>query len=243
VEEVSPEITSQVRAARDQGDHRPLRTGSSAVSGAPPIIMGHSFGGPHHANSCWTAASAPLPWRSARRRSKACTILPLAQAKVASVALKKPGQTAYKTQMLQTGRRFHYGFHQHAPHSRSRSRSYDQARGAGPGRHVSSRRRFANVQPHAVTTVSRHNSSRAPLLFLRQRQGPHRARQCRRAPPTSIQKKTGALTDLKEYPDRSHYNTFSQDGWEEVADYSARLGRAQPRGPKPAAGCRSGRPP
>ena len=34
-----------------------------------------------------------------------------------------------------------------------------------------------------------------------------------------IQKKTGALTELKEYPDRSHY-TFAQDGWEEVADYS-----------------------
>jgi hypothetical protein len=37
--------------------------------------------------------------------------------------------------------------------------------------------------------------------------------------PDNIQKKTGALTELKEYPDRSHY-TFSQDGWEEVADYS-----------------------
>jgi len=34
-----------------------------------------------------------------------------------------------------------------------------------------------------------------------------------------IQKKTGALTELKEYLDRSHY-TFAQDGWEEVADYS-----------------------
>jgi hypothetical protein len=34
-----------------------------------------------------------------------------------------------------------------------------------------------------------------------------------------IQKKTGALTEIREYPDRSHY-TFAQDGWEEVADYS-----------------------
>jgi len=34
-----------------------------------------------------------------------------------------------------------------------------------------------------------------------------------------IQKKTGALTEIREYPDRSHY-TFGQDGWEEVADYS-----------------------
>ncbi len=34
-----------------------------------------------------------------------------------------------------------------------------------------------------------------------------------------IEKKTGALTELKEYPGRSRC-TFSQDGWEEVADYS-----------------------
>jgi hypothetical protein len=34
-----------------------------------------------------------------------------------------------------------------------------------------------------------------------------------------IQLKTGALTEIKEYPDRSH-STFSQDGWEEVADYA-----------------------
>jgi hypothetical protein len=34
-----------------------------------------------------------------------------------------------------------------------------------------------------------------------------------------IQKKTGALTELKQYPDRSHC-TFSGDVWEPVADYS-----------------------
>jgi hypothetical protein len=46
-----------------------------------------------------------------------------------------------------------------------------------------------------------------------------------------IQKKTGALTELKEYPDRSHY-TFAQDGWEEVADYSLDWPCAT-RGPNP----------
>jgi len=32
-----------------------------------------------------------------------------------------------------------------------------------------------------------------------------------------IQRKASSPTELKEYPDRSHY-TFAQDGWEGVAD-------------------------
>ena len=32
-----------------------------------------------------------------------------------------------------------------------------------------------------------------------------------------IQQKASSPTELKEYPDRSHY-TFAQDGWEGVAD-------------------------
>ena len=47
----------------------------------------------------------------------------------------------------------------------------------------------------------------------------------------NIQQKTGALTELKEYPDRSH-STFAQDGWEQVADYSLDWA-VRTRGPNP----------
>ena len=68
------------------------------------------------------------------------------------------------------------------------------------------------------TGVNRHNTSRAPLLFLANGQD-HTVPAVSTRAAYKIQKKTGALTELKEYPDRSHY-TFAQDGWEEVADYS-----------------------
>ena len=69
-----------------------------------------------------------------------------------------------------------------------------------------------------MTAVSRHNSSRAPLLFLANGMD-HTVPAVSTRAAYKIQRKTGALTELKEYPDRSHY-TFAQDGWEEVADYS-----------------------
>ena len=87
----------------------------------------------------------------------------------------------------------------------------------GPGRTLF-QAAFANLTPHAVTTVSRHNSSRAPLLFLANGKD-HTVPAVSTRAAYHIQKKTGALTELKEYLDRSHY-TFAQDGWEEVADYS-----------------------
>ena len=88
---------------------------------------------------------------------------------------------------------------------------------AGPGRTLV-QAAFANLTPHAVTTVNRHNSSRASLLFLANGKD-HTVPAVSTRAAYKIQKKTGALTELKEYPDRSHY-TFGQDGWEEVADYS-----------------------
>ncbi|HEY7630417.1 MAG TPA: dienelactone hydrolase family protein, partial [Thermoleophilaceae bacterium] len=87
----------------------------------------------------------------------------------------------------------------------------------GPGRPLF-QAAFANFNPNAVTKVNRHNTSRAPLLFLANGKD-HTVPASSTRAAYKIQKKTGALTEIKEYPDRSH-STFSQEGWEEVADYS-----------------------
>src|SRR5256886_11109664 len=75
--------------------------------GAPPIIMGHSFGGLITQllldRGLGASAVAISP-----AQIKGVYILPLAQAKVASVALKNP-PNPYKTQTL-TPEEFHYGF-------------------------------------------------------------------------------------------------------------------------------------
>jgi len=181
--------------------------------GAPPIIMGHSFGGLITQllldRGLGASAVAISP-----AQIKGVYILPLAQAKVASVALKNPANR-HKTQML-TPEEFHYGFTNTLTLEESKP-IYDRLAVPGPGRTLF-QAAFANVTPHAVTTVNRHNSSRAPLLFLANGKD-HTVPAVSTRAAYKIQKKTGALTELREYPDRSHY-TFSQDGWEEVADYS-----------------------
>jgi hypothetical protein len=84
-------------------------------------------------------------------------ILPLAQARVASVALKNPANRR-KTQML-TPEEFHYGFTDTLTPGESKP-IYDRLAVPGPGRTLF-QAAFANFTPHAVTMVSRHHSSRA----------------------------------------------------------------------------------
>ena len=106
--------------------------------------------------------------------------------------------------------------HHHA-HIRGVEADLRQARGAGAG---------APALPGGVRELRTPRGDEGQPAQLepraaavpRQRQGPHRARG---VDPRRLQdpEEDGALTELKEYPERSH-STFSQDGWEEVADYS-----------------------
>jgi pimeloyl-ACP methyl ester carboxylesterase len=175
--------------------------------------MGHSFGGLIAQllldRGLGASAVAISP-----AQIKGVYVLPPAQAKVASVALKNPANR-HKTVML-TPEEFHYGFTNTLTLEESKP-IYDRLAVPGPGRPLF-QAAFANFTPHAVTTVSRHNSSRAPLLFLANGKD-HTVPAVSTRAAYHIQKKTGALTELKEYLDRSH-STFCQDGWEEVADYS-----------------------
>jgi non-heme chloroperoxidase len=79
-----------------------------------------------------------------------------------------------------------------------------------------------------VTTVNRHNSSRAPLLFLANGKD-HTVPAVSTRAAYNIQKKTGTLTKIKEYHDRSHC-TFSQDGWKRWRTIRS-TGRCARRGP------------
>jgi non-heme chloroperoxidase len=180
---------------------------------APPIIMGHSFGGLITQllldRGLGASAVAISP-----AQIKGVLVLPYPQAKVASVALKNPANR-HKTLML-TPEQFHYGFTNRLTLEESKP-IYDRLAVPGPGLTLF-QAAFANFTPHAVTHINRHNSSRAPLLFLANGKD-HTVPAASTRAAYKIQLKTGALTEIKEYPDRSH-STFSQDGWEEVADYA-----------------------
>jgi pimeloyl-ACP methyl ester carboxylesterase len=180
---------------------------------APPIIMGHSFGGLITQllldRGLGASAVAVSP-----AQIKGVYVLPPAQAKVASVALRNPANR-HKTQML-TPEQFNFGFTNTLTPEESKP-IYDKLAVPGPGRPLF-QAAFANFTPHAVTHVSRHNSSRAPLLFMANGKDHTVPAPSSRA-AYKIQKKTGALTELREYPERTHY-TVAQDGWEDVADYA-----------------------
>jgi len=77
---------------------------------------------------------------------------------------------------------------------------------------------LANFNPYAVTTVNFHNDRRAPLLLVaggKDRVVPAAVTKAN----FNLYKMSLAITDYKEFPDRSHY-TVGEDAWEEVADYA-----------------------
>jgi len=115
-----------------------------------------------------------------------------------------------------TAEQFHYAFTNTLSDEESR-KVYDRLAVPGPGR-VLFQAGLANFTPNATTHVNRHNSSRAPLLLLAGGKD-HTVPASTVRAANKIQQKTGAVTELKEYPERSHY-TVGQDGWEAVADHA-----------------------
>src|SRR3954471_533761 len=128
---------------------------------APPIIMGHSFGGLitqlllDRGLGAAGVGVDPAP-------IKGILGLPYSSLKVASVALKNPANR-HRAVML-TPEEFHYGFTNTLTAEESKP-IYDRLAVPGPGGTLVPAG-LANFNPNAVTQVTRHNSSRAPLLLL-----------------------------------------------------------------------------
>ena len=178
---------------------------------APPIIIGHSFGGlvtqillDRGLGSAGVAiASAPV---------KGILLLPFSTLKVSFPALSNPANN-HKAVPL-TPEQFHYAFTNTLSEEESLA-VYQRYAVPGPD-HVLFQAAFANFNPHAATAVDFHNDTRAPLLLMA-------GGKDHISPVSVVQsnlhlyRKSRAITDYKEYPERSHY-TLGQEGWEEVAD-------------------------
>jgi pimeloyl-ACP methyl ester carboxylesterase len=177
----------------------------------PPIIVGHSFGGLvcelllDRGLGAAGVAVHPAP-------AKGILGLPFSTLRVGFAALRNPANR-HRAVML-TPQQFHYAF----TNTLSREQSdpvYERYAVPGPGRPLF-QAAFANFNPRAATRVQRRNGDRAPLLLI--------AGGRDHVVPTSttrsnlrLFRKSGAVTELKQFPERSHY-TLGQDGWEEVAD-------------------------
>jgi alpha-beta hydrolase superfamily lysophospholipase len=162
----------------------------------PPIIMGHSFGG--------------LMTQILLDRGLGAAGVAIDSAPVKGILANN-----HRASSL-TADQFHYAFTNTLSDEES-ERIFERYAVPGPD-HMLFQASLANFNPHAATTVNFANDTRAPLLLIAGGRD-HIA-------PASVTKanyklysKSKAVTEYKEYPDRSHF-TVGQPGWEQVADFA-----------------------
>ena len=188
--------------------------------------MGHSFGGAFTQillDRGLGAAGVAIDAAAVKGINR----LPLSALRSAWPALKNPANR-HRTTML-SPEEFHYAFTNTLTEEESAA-VYERYAAPGPGR-VLFQAALANFNPHAPTHVDFKNDDRAPLLLI--------GGGADHTVPAVVDKstakhygKSAAITEYREFPDRSHY-TVGEDGWEEIADYAlewavshARMGTA-----------------
>lgn len=181
--------------------------------GAKPILIGHSFGGLIVQNllgrdlAAAAVAIDPAP-------IKGVLALPLSSLKVASVVLKNPANR--KRAVALTAQQFRYGFGNELPETES-AELFDKWTIPTPGRPLFEAA-FANVSTGTATKVNTANATRGPLLLIS-------GGKDHTAPPAIVKanykayRKSPAVTELLEFPDRGHSIPLDH-GWREIADAS-----------------------
>ena len=180
---------------------------------APPIIMGHSFGGLitqillDRGLGAAGVAIAPAP-------VKGILFLPFSTIKTSFPALRNPANNHRAVAL--TPEQFHYAFTNDMSMESSHS-IYERYAVPGPD-HMLFQAAFANFNPHAATAVDFLNSERAPLLLIAGGND-HVSPAAVVEANYKLYRKSIATTEYREFPERTHY-TLGQPGWEEVADFA-----------------------
>ena len=110
--------------------------------------------------------------------------------------------------------------------------AYERYAVPGPGR-VLWEAAFANFNPRTPLQLDFKNENRAPLLLIAGGSDHVVPAAVDRQASKRFEQKSDALTEYKEFPDRSHF-TVGQAGWEEVADYALDWAREHAHAPEPA---------
>jgi pimeloyl-ACP methyl ester carboxylesterase len=174
---------------------------------APPIIMGHSFGGAFTEvllDRGFGAAGVAIDAAAV----KGITKLPLGQLRSAAPVLGNPFN--YRRAVPLTQKEFHYAFTNTLSEEES-DRIYDRYAVPGPGR-VLFQGALANFNPNAPTKIDWHNEARAPLLLIAGGADHTVPAVVDRATPPRYRNKSDAITEYMEFEGRSHF-TLGQEGW------------------------------
>jgi pimeloyl-ACP methyl ester carboxylesterase len=176
-----------------------------------PILLGHSFGGlivqrllGQNLGAAGVAIDpAPI---------KGILYLPPSALRVASVALRNPGNRNKAVSL--TADQFRYGFGNALSEEESQE-LFERWAIASPGKPLFEAA-FANVMPGSPAGVNTDNKTRGPLLVT--------AGGKDHTVPASVSHatvkryhKSPAVTDLRDFPDRGH-SLCIDGGWREVAD-------------------------
>ena len=180
---------------------------------APPILMGHSFGGLlveillDRGLGSVGVAIHPAPPKGVLR-------LPVSALRSAFPVLSNPRNR--KRTVSLTPKQWHYSFTNTMSEEDSKA-AYARYHVPAPGRPLF-QAATANINPGAATKVNFDNDDRAPLLLI--------AGGADHTVPAALvrenlkrYRRSTAVTDLQEYPERSHF-TAGSPGWEDVADYA-----------------------
>ena len=178
---------------------------------APPIVIGHSFGGliaqrllgQDLAAAAVAIDPAPI---------KGVLLLPPSALRVAGIALRSPSNKDRAVSL--TAEQFRYGFGNDLPASES-AELYERWTVPSPGKPLfeAATANFSGRSPAKINTA---NKTRGPLLLVA---GGHD----HTVPASTVKAtrklyhKSPAITDLREFNDRGHSLTMDH-GWREIAD-------------------------
>ncbi|TDC52119.1 alpha/beta hydrolase [Jiangella ureilytica] len=177
----------------------------------PPILVGHSFGGlivqRLLGENLGAAAVAvdPAP-------IKGVMYLPPSSLRVASIALRNPAHR--KGAVALTRAQFRYGFGNALTEQES-DELYERWAIPSPGRPLFEAA-FANVSRSSPAKVDVRNATRGPLLLTLGGED-HTVAPAIVRTTARLYRKSPAVTELRQYPDRGH-SLCIDSGWRVVAD-------------------------
>ena len=177
---------------------------------APPVVIGHSFGGlivqrllgEDLAAAAVAIDPAPI---------KGVLVLPPSSLKVASVALRRPANRNLAVPL--TREQWRYGFG-NALSAQESDELYDRCAIPSPGKTLFEAA-FANFTPNSPAKVNTANKTRGPLLLTAGGKD-HTVPAAITTSTRKLYHKSPAITDFLEFPDRGHSLTIDH-GWREVA--------------------------
>ena len=177
---------------------------------APPVVIGHSFGGliaqrllgQDLAAAAVAIDAAPI---------KGVLNLPVSALRVASIALRKPANRSLAISL--TAEQFRYGFGNAVPGQES-AELYDRWTVPSPGKPLFEAA-LANFAPR-LASEGEHREQDPRTAAAHRRRRHHSVPVAITTSTRKLYHKSPAITDFIEFPDRGHSRTIDH-GWREVA--------------------------